>query len=170
MIYKLIGAALVIIGCGGFGFSLVATHIKEERTLRQLLSVLDYMECELQYHLTPLPALCNKAGGEAKGILGQVFMMLSRELEAQISPDVAHCMDAVLSKVPELTKSAVEILRFLGGSLGRFDLEGQLKGFETVRQECRQKLLALNNNRDYRLRSYKTLGLCAGAALAILFI
>jgi len=49
-------------------------------------------------------------------------------------------------------------------------MEGQLKGLESVRQECRRQVETLSYNRDARLRSYQTLGLCAGAALAILFV
>ena len=58
----------------------------------------------------------------------------------------------------------------LGKSIGRFDMDGQIKGLEAVRQDCRRRLDELSKDRDTRLRSYQTLGLCAGAALAILFI
>lgn len=170
MIYKIIGAGLIIAGCGGFGFKLAANHIKEERTLRQLIGFLDFMECEMQYRLTPLPALCRQAAAEGKGSLCQLFLWLAKELEAQISPDAARCMDVALSKVTDIPKATVESLHVLGRSLGRYDLDGQLKGLEAVRQECRRKLEELNHNRDFRIRSYKTLGLCAGAAMAILFI
>ena len=64
----------------------------------------------------------------------------------------------------------MDALILLGRWLGRFDLDGQLKGLDAVRQECRRHLEELNNNREVRLRSYQTLGLCAGAAIAILFI
>ena len=57
-----------------------------------------------------------------------------------------------------------------GAYLGRFDLPGQKQGLEEVREACRMELEALGKNRETRLRSYGTLGLCAGAALAILFL
>ena len=58
----------------------------------------------------------------------------------------------------------------LGKSLGRFDLNGQLQGIEQVRAHCRRELSSLENGRDQRIRGYQTLGVCAGAALAILFV
>lgn len=170
MSYKVLGALLVIAGCGGFGFALAANHRREERTLRQLVNVLDFMECELQYHLTPLPELCRQAGRESSGVIRGVMLALARELEDQISPDVASCMLAALSKTGEIPKLTYRCLRALGQSLGRFDLTGQLRGLEAVRATCRKELEDLAKNRDVRLRSYQTLGLCAGAALAILFI
>lgn len=170
MHYKWIGAMLIILGCGGFGFSLAAVHVREERLLRQLIGILDYMECELQFHMTPLPDLCRQAGQDTHGRLQQIFLALSQELEQQISPDVSTCMAVAMGHASDIPRNTEENLRLLGSSLGRFDLDGQLMGLETVRANCRKDLNSLNTNRDARLRSYQTLGICAGAALAILLI
>lgn len=170
MILKLIGAVFVVAGCGGIGFHIAANHRFEEKNLRQLIGILDYMECELQYRLTPLPELCRQASKEFSGLLGRVFWELSVEMDAQISPDLEMCMSVAVEKVIKLSPIAREELLFLGKSVGRFDIDGQLKGLEAVRQDCRRRLEALSCNRDTRLRSYQTLGLCAGAALAILFV
>lgn len=168
MILKIFGVVLVIAGCGGVGFRIAANHRNEEKALRKLISVLDYMECELQYRLTPFPQLCRQAAKEFAPL--PIFLNLALEMEAQVSPDIACCMRSVLEKaknIPPVTRQALELL---GRSVGRFDLSGQLKGLESVRQECRRNLALLGENRENRLRSYQTLGLCAGAALAILLI
>lgn len=167
---KLIGAVLIIIACGGFGFLLAYNHRKEEQALRQLIGALDFMECEIQYHLTPLPELCRQAAKECGGAIRGVLITLAAEMEDQVSPDVASCMNAALAREKDIPKAARECFRKLGSSLGRFDLPGQLKGLEAIRALCRQELERLSQNRDVRLRSYQTLGLCAGAALVILFI
>ena len=138
--------------------------------MRQLVGALDFMECELQYHLTPLPDLCRQAGRENRGAVHQVLIALARELECQIAPDVHSCMHAALVSCPEVPKRVRQAFEIMGTSLGRFDMEGQVKGLETVRTFCRRELEELAQNRDNRLRSYQTLGLCAGAALAILFV
>ena len=170
MSLKLIGALCIIFACGGAGFSMAATHRREEGALRQLIGVLDHMGCELQYRLTPLPELCRGAAEDASGCIQQVLQSLSGELEAQISPDAASCMRAAVEKAGKLPVSVRKNLLMLGTSLGRFDLQGQLKGIDAVRIQCRTDLDALSQNRDVRLRSYQTLGLCAGCALAILFL
>lgn len=167
---KWFGAVFVIIGCGSVGFAMSAAHRREEKNLRQLISALDFMQCELQYRLTPLPDLCRMTAAQCGGVLRTVFLTLACELEDQISPDVYHCMNAALAKVPNITNQAAEALRALGRTLGRFDLEGQLLGLENARHNCRSMLDKLSENREVRLRSYQTLSLCAGAALAILFL
>ncbi len=170
MIFKWIGAIIIIAVCGGLGTSLVATQINDERTLRNLVSLLDYMECELQYNLTALPALCRECAAESKGQLAKVFLELAHELEDQISPDVNCCVRAAVAKCPGLPTQTKENLLLLGRSLGKFDLKGQVLGIEGVRQNCRRTLESLSQNYEHRLRGCQTLALCAGAALVILFI
>ena len=170
MNYKWIGAILIVVACGGFGFSLAAMHLREERELRRLIGALDFMECELQYRLTPLPELCRLAGNEGKGCVRDVFLRLAEELDAQVTPDVESCMRASVSAASDIPVCTREALLNLGQTLGRFDLPGQLKGLESVRTACRQRLGELTQNKEPRLRSYQTLGICAGAALAILFM
>lgn len=170
MSIKWIGAVLIVMGCGGVGVALAASHRREEAELRRLIAALDFMQCELQYRMTALPELCRLTAGQSSGCVKTLFCNLAAELEDQISPDVYHCMHAALTKTKELTPKASSAARELGRTLGRFDLEGQLRGLEAARHNCRRELEQLESGRDARLRGYQTLGLCAGAALAILFL
>lgn len=170
MSLKLLGAVCIVAGCGGAGFLQAVSHRRTECAFRQLQSALDYMACELQYRMTPLPELSKKTGNMVSGPVGKVFGGLAEELERQVSPEVRSCMGAVLDGVSELPPPVEKVLRDLSKSLGRFDLEGQLRGLEYAEENCRKALEQLEANRDVRLRSYQTLGLCAGAALAILLI
>lgn len=170
MSLKWIGAMLVIAGCGGFGFLLAMNYKRETAILRHLVWTLAYMSSELAYRQTPLPELCRRAAGQNSGCLKTFFETLDRELESQISPDAASCVSAAADRTPELPKRTRNGLISMGRSLGEFDLTGQLKGLEAVRVDCSRELEELERNRTQRLRSYQTLGLCAGAALAILFI
>jgi stage III sporulation protein AB len=79
-------------------------------------------------------------------------------------------MNAALSKTKGLPQRTRKNLQALGASLGQFDLQGQLSGLESARKQCRRELEELSKDRDVRLRSYQTLGLCAGSALALLFL
>lgn len=167
---KWIGAVLVMAGCGGFGATLAAAYRREERQLRQLMEAVAYMECCLQYQLTPLPQLCRGAAQLLSGPVRRLFQTLAQELEFQIAPDAPSCMSAALSQTQELTKKCRSVCIQLGRTLGQLDLPGQLKGLELAEETCRRGLESLSSGRDERLRSYQTLALCAGAALTILFL
>lgn len=170
MSLKWIGAVFIIAGCGGFGFLMAWNISREVAALRRLIGILDYMSCELEYRMTPLPEVLRKATASQSGSVNGALMTLAKELESQIAPDVSSCMKVALKKTPELPKCTRGMLEELGISLGAFDLSGQLKGLESVRQNCCFALSEMEKNRTQRTRSYQTLGLCAGAALAVLFI
>ena len=170
MVLRLIGVILIIAGCGGLGFSMAAAHRQEVRALRQLVHILDFMECELQNRRTPLPQLCRLVAKEFPKLPGMVFQEFAIEMETQVVPELSLCMAKTLKKFRDLTPVTCRHLQSLGKSVGRFDLEGQVKGFTAIRMDCLRELTALEDNKDARLRSYQTLGLCAGAALAILLI
>ncbi len=170
MLLKWVGAICIILSCAGFGFMISAFHKKEVNTMKKLISALDYMECELQFHMSALPDLCRKTAAESEGLLRQVFIVLSNELEDQIAPDVGQCMRSALDKTNNIPQHTYQCLQILGDSLGRFDLDGQLKSLEAVRLECRDRLRKLNEKSEKNLRSYQTLGICAGAALVILLM
>ena len=167
---RLIGALLVFSACTVLGWKAAASHRYEEQTLRQLLTMLDYMQSELHYHMTPLPELCRQASAEVKGALSTVFLNLAQEMDNQITPDVYSCMTAAVAKTERIPQITEHELEQLGQTLGRFDLDGQIKGLEAIKQECLGKLEGLCDGKDLRRRGYKTLALCAGAALVILFI
>lgn len=170
MTLKLIGALLIVLGCGSVGFYLVCSHKREEESLRQLIAVLDFMGCEIQYRLTPLPELCREAAAVNRGVVSSLMLNLAKELDSQISPDASTCMQAAIIKTPQLPDKTKRLLTRLGGSLGRFDMSGQLRGLENTRMLCRKELEDMQKDRSIRLRSYQTLAICAGIALAILFI
>lgn len=167
---KWLGAALIISCCTFSGFAISAAYRREEQELRQFISALDYMACELQYRRSPLPDLCRTIGSEHNGFIGRLFTNLADQLDSQVSSDVQSCLAAAAATSGSLPKRLREAVCILGSSLGRFDMDGQLLGLESVRTYCRTQLDEMADGRDARLRSYQTLGVCTGAALAILFV
>lgn len=167
---KIIGALLIISGCGIFGCSAAADWRKENSEIKSLIGALDYMHCELRYRLTPLPDLCRLAAAEQKGLVERFLRELAQELESHISPNVSCCTVMVLDSLGPIPGNLRKLLDILGNNLGKFDAEGQLKSLEYVKSYCQEEVEKMNVNRELRLRGYQTLSLCAGAALAILFV
>ena len=166
---RVMGAGCIVAGSGAFGFAMAAASRREEGQLRALLGALEYLSCELSYRLTPLPGLCRAAAEGRGGAVSEFFLLLARELEKQTEPDVQSCVSSVLAQ-SSLPSSVGRILGELGQTLGRFDLPGQLRGLELSIRETETALRTLREGAPERRRSWQTLGLCVGAALAILFI
>lgn len=170
MSIRMIGAVMILSGCGWFGFSMAASHRNREQGLRQLIRAAEFMECELQFRQTDIPQLCFLTSNSLTGELQNVFSEVGELLEEQACCDVSECICRVLQRHPNLPEGIDLHLMELGRNLGKFDLNGQLVSLRSVQRECELERRALAENRESRLRSYQTLGLCTGAALAILLI
>ncbi len=166
---RLIGVCFVVVACGLLGFKFASDLRFEMKALRDLIDILNYMEWELHFRLTPLPQLC-RASAEHSRVLKRIFLCFAQELESQISPDTVRCMEAAIHQYADLSQPVRPYLLEFGSSCGKFDLEGQLSGIDAVRRKCAQNLESLEKDKDIRVRNYQTLGLCAGAALAILLL
>lgn len=170
MTTKLIGAVIIISGCGGFGILLTINYKRQEQLLNHMIKALEIMGNELRFRLTPLPYLCVIVSKSVSNPLKTFFLDLSYELNKRKEPDVLSCIRCVLakSKIPE--GKTREILVELGGTLGMYDLEGQEKGLQRIQKMCIMEADEYRLHYKDRTRCYKTLGICTGAAISILFL
>ena len=166
---KLLGAIFLVGGCTGFGWILAISHRREVLLLRQLRRAIQEMQWELKFRLTALPELCFLAADAAGGRLKPLFAEFGNMLARGEVADISGAFQGLLMSAgfPARVKRN---LRQLGDSLGRFDLEGQLEGLEAVRRQCSHDLKELEALGPDRLKNYRTLAVCAGVALAILFL
>jgi len=167
---KILGAVLTVVGCGCVGISMGVQHMQAHRSMKQLIRALEAMICDLQYKLIPLPELCRSAARHSDGKLKYLFLALAAELEDSLTEDVYRSVCRAIKQTHGLHPTVQPYLKQLGKSFGHFELEGQLLHLEAVREECRNTLKELEDNKAYRIRSYQTLSLCAGAALAVLLL
>ena len=170
MMVRFLGAVLILVGCGGFGMMICISYKREEEMLRQLICALNMLQCELQFRMTPLPELCLQASSATRGKISRYFQILSAELNRQEAADVSSCCDAAKEILGSLPEKIIRALEVFSLSLGQFDVHGQLHGLEETRKHCAADLERMMENREMRLRSYQTLGICGGAALVILLV
>ena len=166
---KWIGAVLVILSCSIFGMIMSGSIRFEVNCFRELISILNYMQSELEFRLTPLPDLCRLCASQGK-ILRNLFETFAEELENQISPEPEICMEAALCKCNIKTKSIETYLLELSSSFGKFDLCGQLLGICSVRQQCTSMLCKLESGEESRIRNYRTISFCIGILTTILLL
>ncbi|MCI8618498.1 MAG: hypothetical protein HFG44_00265 [Oscillospiraceae bacterium] len=168
MMIRLLGVFCILGACGYCGFSFAASVRQQELALRELQMVLELMQCEIRYRITPLPALCASLAQNAPGVVGQAMGRLGKLLEQENPGEISDCMNRALND--SVPKDCAEVMRTLSYSLGKFDLEGQLQGLEAAKADCQRRLQNMEQGKESRLRSYRALGLCGGAALAILLL
>lgn len=170
MIYKLIGAGMIVSCCAGCGLSVTLYQKSEMKMLDEFRHFLNTILCELPYKLTPLPELILSGASNMDSRIKQLLEAFSIQLERKVFPDASCCMCSVLNEFKIDSESIKNILIQFGNSLGRFDLEGQIKELTGLQEQCKDTLFEMKIDHEKRFQSYRVLGVSAGIALVILLI
>lgn len=169
---KLLGTAMIVLGSGSAGFGFARAVRVQLRQLNALLAALETMKSEIEYRLTPLPELCAVlAQGDEPATAG-FFRACAAQMEADrcLPPQLA--IQRAMERAQEMKWSARtrETVRNLAFSLGKFDLGGQLRAIELAQERLRAELAEVQAGSRARCRSYETIGICAGLALAVILL
>ena len=167
---RIFGALMIIVGCGAYGFMLSSAYRRELKAISQLLELLGSIECELLYRGPALSPMLYHLTANRKGLVFDIFRKLAAELDAQIQPNVSYCMDVTLQQFPNTPSETQRLIQKFGRTLGAFSEEGQLLEIRALKQEAQHRLSALEADLESKTKTYQTLGVCAGAAIVVIFM
>lgn len=152
-----------------YAVNITKEHRRKEAYLEELLLILEHFVWELETNLTPLSLCCQAAAGCGRGQMADLFRRLSRFLDEGRGADPAACMERLLTQ-QDLPVQLRQRLVQLADTMGRYDLSGQIAGIHAVQELCRRDLHTLEEERTKTVKSCRALGLCTGAAVAILLL
>lgn len=169
---RLIGTLLVVAASSAVGFGFAANVRAQLTQLTQLTGALEYMKNEISYRLTPLPELFYLLSASSGKAVGAFFGRCAQTLGQTPAASVQSVFREAMQQTPQLALSQQtrQTLLELSMSLGKFDAAGQLSAIELAGARLRQELQALQSHRRERCRSYETIGICAGLALAVILL
>ena len=170
MYYKLVGSGMILASTAWAGFHAALRLRRTQEELRDLCAALELMAGEIRFAAPPLAPLCRRAGeGRCPGVKS-FFAILAREAE---KPELAlegmsalACREAGMA----LPGEALRALARLFDGFGRLDREAQLRQIELAAAQLRQLSGELSQQMDSRCRSFRLLGLTAGAAVLVLVL
>ena len=168
---RLVGAALIVAGCGALGLCGVRRLDGRVRDLGELAAGLDALQRELGWRLAPLPQALEAAAGAARGPAEQFFAQCARRAgEADGVPFQQVWQDGLDAAPLRLAAGDRALLARLGPVLGRYDggsqrlaLEDGAAGLRTLQGEAADDRRRLG-------RVYGVLGVTAGLFLAIVLL
>lgn len=169
---KALGMIFVIVGTSGVGFSMAISVKRTTAVLQQLLSALELMKHEISYKKTPLPELMRIVSLSSKGgvadFFGRVASDCYQRQEASVNAIVKKCLAETPASV--FPSNVRQILLNWGNGLGKYDVTGQLCAIDLANERLRALLNQYQAEQTSRMRSYCTLGVCAGLAIAIILL
>ena len=166
MTLRLSGSLLLLLSCGSFGFS-AAKQLKDRlQAAYDFLHLLEVMKAELNYRLTPLPTLFRNLAVRFSRF-EDVANGFADCMEGQISPNLRACMQIATGRQKGNCVTDDYFL-LLADSLGNFDLDGQLRELNMLQEQIQKQITEIEREQASKMRLCRTLGLCAGAGMAIL--
>lgn len=164
---KTMGILMVLMGAAGTGGSMALAVYRSNVLLRQLLAAMELLHSELSFRRTPLPEAMEALAHASQGAVAAFFQAMAQDLALRQERSVAVIMRKNLMR-SSFTPQARRILQQLGNGLGQYDLDSQLRAVSLAEKRLQERLDEARAQQAGRIRSYCTLGVCAGLAIAIL--
>lgn len=165
-----VGAALVFAGCGALGILLAGRLSGKVKALRAMAAALEQMEREMGFRLASMPELLESAAKTVGPPADGFFQRCLDGLEQLGEKSLAEIWEETLDWAGDLGDPALAALRGLGVVLGQYDGESQRESLAGTRRELERCLQEARAEQARLGRVYTTLGITAGAVLAILLL
>ena len=166
---RIMGAALLILGCGGLGLSAVNRLDGRVRDLRELSAGLEILQRELSFRLSPLPEALEAAAGGTHERAAGFFAFCARGAKQLDGSPFRTFWSGELERSPlRLSREDRALLEQLGPVLGRYDGESQRQAVENVLAGLSRRQAQAEDDRRRLGRVYGVLGLTAGLFLTLM--
>lgn len=165
-----IGAGMVTAACAAAGLGFAAATRTALRQLSAWIAALESMDSEIRCRMTPLPEVFTQLSQGGGGVVAVFFGCCAGIMRSDCALGVPPVFRQALAQTRglEMSGRTRQTLLNLSASLGRFDLEGQSRAIALAADRLRQEQRELQAGAAARCRSYETIGVCAGLALAVI--
>lgn len=169
---KLLGAVLVVLASCVVGFGYAGSVRAQIRQTEALLAAVTTMKNEIAYRMTPLEDLLELLRHSQEPVIGDFFENWKNTLYHGEYTTIQRALNQAVSKTEglNLTEETVQTLDVLAGSLGKSDVEGQCTAIDLTAEQLRLQLQYLQAGSHRRARSYRTISVCTGLALAVILL
>jgi stage III sporulation protein AB len=170
---KVFGCMLIISACGYLGFFIGNSFNTRVEEIKRLRSSLKMLETEIIYLMNPLPEALLRVGTKIKGPVSFLYEYSSQLLLKKMGTPMDEIWkEAInnLASVSSLKKEELDILEDFGNSLGESDKEEQRKNLQFAQESLKIVERNAEDEKQKYEKMYKTLGVLAGIALALILI
>ena len=168
---RLTGAVLLLAASAAMGFGAAGALRRHEQVLERLIRTLEGMGRELTGRLPPLPDLLERASEESEGAVRTFFRLCGESLRRRKERPFGMLWRQALeaAQLP-LEEDELALLADLGDVLGRYDGASQGRALRETAQRLEEKLARAREKNGRMGKVYGTLGVTAGAFLAIVLL
>lgn len=166
---KLLGSALVILGCSYGGWAKGDKLKKQVQITSQFIQILSYIKREILQNHREIPVLLKRIDKTQQNIVGRYFRNLWLRLSADCRESVSEKWADICQEELSLSHGLLEILAPLEDILGQYDAKSQGEGLQYIIEELQQWRTKQEEEAGSMLRVYQALGITTGLFLVICF-
>lgn len=169
---RLFGAFFVVIASAFVGFGFAAAVRRQCRQQEALLSALELMKNEMLYRMTPLSDVFAQLRSGGESAVAELFERWSENLYGTAYMSVELALQRAIEQTHELNlpPESLQTLRTLAQSLGKLDVDGQCSAIRLAQTQLESQLALTRAGSEKRAQSYRTVGVCAGLAVAVILL
>lgn len=169
---KVAGVIFIVASATSMGVRVAWSLRRRCTLLQQLMAALQLMKNEISFCGTPLPQTFALMAAACDGPLERLFSRIARDMDKRRWLTPMAAMEQALKDVPELPQGdrISLILLELSGKLGKYDLDSQRQGIDLALVQLEEERQKAEREKSVKGRTYETLGVCAGLAMAILLL
>lgn len=169
---KMIGLSMILAASSAMGLRLAATAKRQQTQTLALIDAILRLRHELQCSLTPLPQAFSLLSRSENREIGAFFGNIATRVQCADGCAVGFACRRALTKTAGLClpEAARQALISLFDTLGKYDLEGNLQALDLALSRLREQARTLRDQVRGRCRTYLTLGVCTGLAVAVILL
>ena len=173
VVFKLAGAAFVILSAVNFAFNINRIYEKRCEQLQEVYGILGLIKGELSYMGETLPECFLKLSGQVEEPFCLWLKMLSDNLENDHNRSFSMIFDEAagyLQSNTYLESDDIELIRELKDKLGNMDVDVQLKAIDYVMKRIEERRLDLNSNLKDKRKAVMSICIFTGALVLIILL
>lgn len=170
---KLMGIALILIGCTVSGFVIDGWEKRRIKELENFIYLFEILKRDIAYHLTPLGEACTSVSKFGVAGVREVFRDFEMQLKDKTLFDTnTMWLEALHGQTKKmcLKEDDYTILQSFGKACGYLDQEMQEKNIEMVIEALKGNVKTLKKRYEKTTKINKYLGFFIGACISIFLI
>lgn len=167
---RMIGFVLIVSGASCAGIRQAACVRRSYLLYEDFRMALVWLKNEIQTALTPLEQAFGVVSGLIPNPLAGLFAVLANGIRRDPGCSTVSVASRYFTSGSEIPAELQDVVYDLLRMLGRQDTAAQVNALELALSRTEVLRTKLEREKTERCRSYRTLGVCAGLALAVILI
>lgn len=173
-IVKIIGACMIVMASSLYGFNLGSCYLKRIDNLRELKKKIALLDGEVKYNKTPMRIALERIAKRKESVYSDVLLKASCLMEEDASISLGKAWEISINEYIDdsfnLKENDIKKLIDFGVTLENLDKDSRNSVFEGYMNELEIDIKEAMEEKDNKVKLYRTMGVVSGLFVSILIV